>query len=61
LVEVAEDFAALAVRAASTPIRPSTTTRGRAFYIALGFMEAYMMPRFYSEELDGITFQKFFD
>lgn len=32
----------------------------RHFYLANGYADAYAMPRYYSDELDGVTFVKFF-
>lgn len=40
---------------------PVTNDRGRRLYEAIGYQEAYIMPRYYEEELDGVTYQKFFD
>lgn len=40
---------------------PVDNLGGRKFYTSIGFNEAYIMPEFYEEGLDGITFQKFFD
>lgn len=40
---------------------PVNNEAARAFYRANGFAEAYRMPRYYSDELDGVTFTKFFD
>lgn len=33
---------------------------GRNFYVSVGFVQGYIMPKFYESNLDGITFQKFF-
>lgn len=40
---------------------PVDNEAGRAFYLSIGFTEAYRMPRYYSDELDGVTFTMFFD
>jgi ribosomal protein S18 acetylase RimI-like enzyme len=39
---------------------PTSNTGGRRFYEALGYQAAYVMPRYYSDTLDGVTYQKFF-
>lgn len=39
---------------------PTTNDRGRRFYEAMGYQVGYIMPRYYEEELDGVTYQKFF-
>jgi ribosomal protein S18 acetylase RimI-like enzyme len=40
---------------------PTTNERGRLFYEAIGYRVGYIMPRYYEEHLDGVTYQKFFD
>lgn len=40
---------------------PTTNTRGRAFYEAAGYQLGYIMPRYYEDALDGVTYQKFFN
>lgn len=40
---------------------PTTNERGRQFYEALGYQTGYIMPRYYADTLDGVTYQKFFD
>jgi ribosomal-protein-alanine N-acetyltransferase len=40
-----------------TPVNNATA---RAFYTANGYAEAYVMPEYYAEGLDGITFLKLF-
>jgi ribosomal protein S18 acetylase RimI-like enzyme len=40
---------------------PVTNAAGRAFYEALGYREAYTMPRYYADGVDGVTYQRFFD
>lgn len=39
---------------------PTTNTGGRKFYEAIGFQPGYIMPRYYEDQLDGVTYQKFF-
>ena len=39
---------------------PVNNTAARAFYAANGFQEAYVMPEYYAEGLDGVTFLKLF-
>jgi ribosomal protein S18 acetylase RimI-like enzyme len=60
LVHRAEEF----VRAeggrglyADTPV---TNEIGRSFYEALGYRQAYVMPEYYDEGLDGVTYLKLF-
>ena len=60
LVRRAEEF----VRAeggrglyADTPV---TNETGRSFYKALGYRQAYVMPGYYDEGLDGVTYLKLF-
>ena len=38
---------------------PTTNLGGCAFYLASGYRAAYVMPRYYGECEDGLTFQKF--
>jgi ribosomal protein S18 acetylase RimI-like enzyme len=40
---------------------PTTNDGGRRFYEAIGYRSGYVMPRYYDDALDGITYQKFFD
>jgi ribosomal protein S18 acetylase RimI-like enzyme len=39
---------------------PLTNEPGRSFYEALGYRQAYVMPEYYDEGLDGITYLKLF-
>lgn len=39
---------------------PVNNHEARAFYKSQGYEEGYIMPRYYEDGLDGITFQKFF-
>ena len=40
---------------------PTNNNGGRSFYEAAGYQFGYVMPRYYEEQLDGVTYQKFFD
>ena len=39
---------------------PVTNKPGRGFYEALGYRQAYVMPEYYDEGLDGVTYLKLF-
>jgi ribosomal protein S18 acetylase RimI-like enzyme len=39
---------------------PVTNEVGRSFYEALGYWQAYLMPEYYDEGLDGVTYLKLF-
>jgi ribosomal protein S18 acetylase RimI-like enzyme len=39
---------------------PLTNEIARSFYEALGYQQAYVMPEYYDEELDGVTYLKLF-
>jgi ribosomal protein S18 acetylase RimI-like enzyme len=39
---------------------PVTNSAARAFYSANGYIEDYVMTRYYADDLDGITMVKFF-
>ncbi|HEY0377316.1 MAG TPA: GNAT family N-acetyltransferase [Pyrinomonadaceae bacterium] len=39
---------------------PTLNRKGRAFYEAIGYSFGYEMPRYYEDNLDGVTYQKFF-
>ena len=39
---------------------PVTNETGRSFYEALGYRQAYVMPDYYDEGLDGVTYLKLF-
>jgi len=39
---------------------PTTNMGGRIFYEAIGYQLGYVMPRYYEDKLDGVTYQKFF-
>lgn len=60
LIESAEDFAK---EETACGIYMDTTTLnhvGRSFYEALGYKCGYEMPGYYKDNLDGVTYQKFF-
>jgi ribosomal protein S18 acetylase RimI-like enzyme len=40
---------------------PTLNTGGLKFYEAVGYQVGYIMPRYYEDNLDGVTYQKFFD
>jgi ribosomal protein S18 acetylase RimI-like enzyme len=40
---------------------PTLNRGGRKFYEAIGFQLGYIMPRYYEDQLDGVTYQKFFE
>jgi ribosomal protein S18 acetylase RimI-like enzyme len=40
---------------------PFDNDGGRRFYEAAGYQAGYVMPRYYHDTLDGVTYQKFFD
>lgn len=61
LVQLAERFA-IAKRARGIYVdTPVDNMRGRSFYEAIGYRLGYVMPRYYEDTLDGVTYQKFFD
>jgi ribosomal protein S18 acetylase RimI-like enzyme len=39
---------------------PVTNASARAFYVARGYSEDYRMSRYYADDLDGVTYVKFF-
>jgi len=39
---------------------PVTNEIGRSFYEALGYRQAYVMPEYYDQGLDGVTYLKLF-
>ena len=39
---------------------PTLNRKGRDFYEAVGYSFGYEMPRYYEDNLDGVTYQKFF-
>lgn len=60
LVEQAEAFARGKQARGIYVDTPTTNQRGRAFYEAAGYKVGYIMPRYYEDLLDGVTYQKFF-
>jgi ribosomal protein S18 acetylase RimI-like enzyme len=60
LVARAEDFAKTKKARGIYVDTPTTNTGGRRFYEAIGFQLGYIMPRYYEDTLDGVTYQKFF-
>lgn len=61
LVARAEEFARSKKARGIYVDTPTTNTSGRKFYEALGYQLGYIMPRYYEDGLDGVTYQKFFD
>ncbi len=61
LVARAEDFAKTKNARGVYVDTPTTNTGGRKFYEAIGYQFGYIMPRYYEDKLDGVTYQKFFD
>lgn len=60
LVERAEAFARLKQARGIYVDTPVSNAKGRSFYEAVGYQPAYVMPRYYEDALDGVTYQKFF-
>ncbi|HEY9850705.1 MAG TPA: GNAT family N-acetyltransferase [Leptolyngbyaceae cyanobacterium] len=60
LVEKAEEFAHLKKARGIYVDTPISNVKGRSFYEAVGYHFAYAMPRYYEDDLDGVTYQKFF-
>ena len=61
LVDRAEGFARSKQARGIYVDTPSTNTGGRKFYEAIGYQLGYIMPRYYEDGLDGVTYQKFFE
>ncbi|MGZ9235102.1 MAG: GNAT family N-acetyltransferase [Anaerolineales bacterium] len=61
LVDRAEDFAKSKRARGIYVDTPTRNSGGRKFYEAAGYQVGYIMPRYYEDKLDGITYQKFFD
>jgi len=61
LVDRAEDFARAKKARGIYVDTPTLNTGGRKFYEAIGFQLGYIMPRYYEDQLDGVTHQKFFE
>ena len=60
LIEAAETFARDRECRGIYVDTPVDNEGGRAFYVARGYSEDYRMSRYYADELDGITYVKFF-
>lgn len=60
LVNRAEDFARSKKARGMYVDTPISNAKGRSFYAAVGYKCAYVMPRYYEDFLDGVTYQKFF-
>jgi len=60
LVARAEDFARTKKARGIYVDTPTANTGGRKFYEAVGYEVSYIMPRYYEDGLDGVTYQKFF-
>ncbi len=60
LVEQSEQFARTKQARGIYVDTPTTNKGGRAFYEAAGYQLGYVMPRYYEDQLDGVTYQKFF-
>ena len=61
LVARAEEFARSKKARGIYVDTPTSNTGGRKFYEAIGYQPGYIMPRYYEDKLDGVTYQKFFD
>jgi len=61
LVAHAEEFAKSKHARGIYVDTPTNNTRGRKFYEAVGYQFGYVMPRYYEDDLDGVTYQKFFE
>jgi ribosomal protein S18 acetylase RimI-like enzyme len=57
LVEQSEQFARSKLARGIYVDTPTSNKGGRAFYEAMGFQFAYLMPRYYEGQLDGVTYQ----
>lgn len=61
LVGRAEEFARSKQARGIYVDTPTSNTGGRRFYEAIGYQLGYIMPRYYEDRLDGVTYQKFFE
>jgi ribosomal protein S18 acetylase RimI-like enzyme len=61
LVARAEQFARLKKARGIYVDTPTTNRGGQKFYEAAGYQLGYIMPRYYEDGLDGVTYQKFFE
>jgi ribosomal protein S18 acetylase RimI-like enzyme len=60
LVDAAEAFARDHACRGVYVDTPVDNKAGRAFYVACGYAEDYRMTRYYADDLDGVTYVKFF-
>lgn len=60
LVARAEEFAKAKKARGIYVDTPTTNIGARNFYEAIGYQLGYLMPRYYEDKLDGVTYQKFF-
>ena len=60
LVKKAEGFAREKGARGMYVDTPTLNRKGRDFYEAIGYRYGYEMPRYYEDNLDGVTYQKFF-
>jgi|SRR5919112_1627538 ribosomal protein S18 acetylase RimI-like enzyme len=60
LVKKAESFAREKGARGVYVDTPTLNRKGRDFYQAIGYGYGYEMPRYYEDNLDGVTYQKFF-
>lgn len=61
LVVRAEEFARSKQARGIYVDTPTTNNGGRKFYEAIEYQLGYIMPRYYEDGLDGVTYQKFFN
>jgi ribosomal protein S18 acetylase RimI-like enzyme len=59
LVTCAEDFAKSKNARGIYVDTPTLNIGGRKFYEAIGYQMGYIMPRYYEDQLDGVTYQNF--
>ena len=60
LVEYAENFAKERDARGIYVDTPTLNHGGRGFYEAIGYNFSYVMPKYYDDNYDGVTYQKFF-
>lgn len=60
LVEYAENFAKDRNARGIYVDTPALNQGGRGFYEAIGYSFGYEMPKYYDDNYDGVTYQKFF-
>ena len=61
LVTRAEEFARSKNARGIYVDTPTANSGGRKFYETIGYQFGYLMPRYYEDSLDGVTYQKFFN